>query len=400
MNRVFGTYTLILSRDSSWRFSVAGWFARLVRSTSGISTILLVVSYTHSYAIAGAVGAAIVLGIGVASTLWSRATDRFGQARVLPVAIVTLALASTLLVVVVVTGAPRATWFIAAFVLGAVSLDSGSLVRARWAGILTDAGERHNALALESVGDELSFVIGPPLVTVLATVVNPVLGFAVGVGITIAGQVALLAQRSTTPPVVRAAAEPFSLRTLLPRGVLPVLPIYLGVGVTFGALDVTSVAVGRSVGTPALAGLLVGAYSLGSVIAGIAFGPLSARWRASTRMLSTAIAFALVIPVLMLFTNAGVLAAFIVLGGLVTSPVLISGASFIQDQVESHRLTEALAWPAVGLSAGVVLGSAVSGILIDDGTAYSGFLITTAGGAIVGLAGVASALVLRSFRPL
>ena len=48
----------------------------------------------------------------------------------------------------------------------------GALVRARWAHAL-EARRRQTAFAFESVVDEVVFVVGPPLVTFLATLVNP-----------------------------------------------------------------------------------------------------------------------------------------------------------------------------------------------------------------------------------
>ncbi|MDP9028046.1 MAG: MFS transporter, partial [Actinomycetota bacterium] len=46
-------YAVILGRDGAWRFSLAGWFARLVRSTAGIGTILLIAAHGQSYAVGG-----------------------------------------------------------------------------------------------------------------------------------------------------------------------------------------------------------------------------------------------------------------------------------------------------------------------------------------------------------
>ncbi|MCU1514385.1 MAG: Major facilitator superfamily 1, partial [Microbacteriaceae bacterium] len=86
--RLFGAYADILSNPGTVRFVVAGWFGRISRSTTGIATILLVASYTNSYALAGAVAGAIVIGVGVAGPLWSRALDARGQTAVLPISLV------------------------------------------------------------------------------------------------------------------------------------------------------------------------------------------------------------------------------------------------------------------------------------------------------------------------
>ena len=46
-------------------------------------------------------------------------------------------------------------------------------------------------------------------------------------------------------------------------------------------------------------------------LGGVVFGPLSGRWRAMRRVVIAAVAFALVVPALLLAPNAGVLAALI-----------------------------------------------------------------------------------------
>jgi predicted MFS family arabinose efflux permease len=124
------------------------------------------------------------------------------------------------------------------------------------------------------------------------------------------------------------------------------------------------------------------------VVAGIAFGPLSASWLAGRRLLVTGIAYALVIPWIVLIHDLGTLTVAIFLAGLVTTPVLISGISLIEARVDRRRLTEALSWPSVGLAVGVTAGSALAGALIDSGSAYSGLVVTATGAVVTGIAGV------------
>jgi len=84
------------------RFVVAGWLGRILRSTSGIATILLIASHTGSFALAGAVSGMIVLGIAAGGPLWSRAADARGQRLVVPFSLAATVLAAAALVVAVV----------------------------------------------------------------------------------------------------------------------------------------------------------------------------------------------------------------------------------------------------------------------------------------------------------
>ena len=64
---------------------------------------------------------------------------------------------------------------------GAAIPQIGTMVRARWAHLLPVASERHTAFAVESVFDEVVFVTGPALVTLLATAVAPQAGLVAAV---------------------------------------------------------------------------------------------------------------------------------------------------------------------------------------------------------------------------
>lgn len=395
--RVFGSYADILKHQGTGSFVIAGALGRLSRATSGIGTILLVVGVTHSYALAGSVAAAIVIGMAAVTALWSRAMDSRGQLAVLPYSIAASILSGAALLLVVVLDAPTWTWFVAAFLVGAGSLDMGTLVRARWANVLTVPGQRHTALALESVNDELIFVIGPPLVTILATLINPVVGFSVGVGISVIGGISLLLQRSTAPiKANHADARPVH-GGLLPHGVLGVMPLHLGVGIVFGAIDITAVGVARAHGQDWIAGIILAGFALGSVVSGLIFGPLSVHWSPRRRVLIAAVAYAIGVPLMVLVSSIWVLIPVVFIGGIVTTPMLIAGISLIEGATERHRLTEALTWPAVSLAVGVTLGAAVAGFVIDAANSWAGFWVTTAGALLVGGYGLISAF-LRFLR--
>ncbi len=388
-------YLDILSTPRAWRFSLAAWFGRIMRSTAGIGAILLVAGNADNYALAGAVAGAVVVGAALAGPLWSRAADARGQGAVLPLAIVVAVLGAAALMAVVELGAPEWTWFVAAFLVGASSIDAGSLARARWVHLLASAERRHTALALESVGDEFTFVIGPPAVTLLAGLVSPAFGFAVGVGISVLGLIALLIQRSTAPA---ASTDRRRSRTWLPLTVLALLAGYAGVGFQFGSVDLAAVGVATELGQPGLAGILLSVFAVGSVLSGLVFGALSAHWSAPRRVWIAGLAFAAVMPLFLIVHDPLGLAIVSFLGGLVTTPVLISGASLIEQTVDRSVITSSMAWPNVAMSVGVTVGASISGAAIDASGAYAGLYVPALGGILVGACGVLNAVIRRSIN--
>src|SRR5690606_7291357 len=99
--------------------------------------------------------------------------DRHGQARVMRPALAVACLGLTGLIVAAVVGAPAWVLYVTAAIGGSTIGSMGAFVRARWALAVGDGRELHTAYALESALDELTFVVGPVLATVLATGVTP-----------------------------------------------------------------------------------------------------------------------------------------------------------------------------------------------------------------------------------
>lgn len=390
-------YTAILGRDSAWRFSLAGWFARLVRSTAGISTILLIAADGRSYAIGGAASGAIVVGSAIAGPFWSRAADRVGQLRVLPAALISAAVAATLLLLAIQSGLPSWTWIGAALLVGATAIDAGALVRARWIHLLEDPAQRHTALSLEAIGDEFTFVVGPPLVTLVAAAVNPVAGFVVGVGASLLGGLALLVQRRTAPrPSAIALPDAATgFRAWLPAGVLGLLPAYIGVGLVFGSVDLTAVGISHELGSTAVAGVLLAVFAVGTVTSGFLFGALAGRWTPLRRVALAGILFAVVLPWYLLVHGPMPFAIMSLLAGLATAPILIASSSMIETLTAKENITVAMSWPTVAASIGLTIGASLSGAAIDAGQTYGGLWVPLLGAALVAVATLGNVLVRR-----
>ncbi len=393
-------YTAILVRNAAWRFSLAGWFARLVRSTAGISTILLIAGHGQSYAVGGAAAGAIVIGAAIAGPFWSRAADHLGQTRVLPVALASLAVAAVLLLLSIELGLSPWTWLVASFLIGASAIDAGALVRARWIHLLagTDpasGAQRHTALAFEAVLDEFTFVIGPPLVTIVAAAANPVAGFVVGVGATLFGGVALLLQRRTAPVPARTPAPDAAsgFRAWLPAGVLGLLPSYIGVGLIFGSVDLTAVGISHDVGSTAVAGILLAIFAVGSVTSGFLFGSISARWSPLMRVGLAGALFVVVMPWFAVVGTPVGFAAVSFCAGLATTPMLIASSSLIETLAARENITVAMSWPSVAMSVGVTIGAALSGAAIDHGSSYGGLWVPPLAAALVAGATLGNVLV-------
>ncbi len=376
-------------------FSLAGFVARLPMSMTGIGIVLLVSLTTGSFGQAGLLVAATTLTGAAVAPLWGRATDRVGQARVLLLAVLINVLSVALLVAAVQLGWPLPVSLAAAAGVGVGFSLAGSAVRARWALRLNGSPLLNTAFALEAMLDEVVFIIGPVLVTFLATALHPALGVSVSAVIGLIGAVALAAQRSSQPPI-RSTPHGHEGSSRLPwRVLLPVAMASGALGMVFGGMEINVVAFAKEAGVLPYAGLILIAWSFGSLVAGAVTGAII--WRASParRFRVGATMLALSLLPLPFVDHPLVVALLLILSGMAIAPTLIASIGVIQSAVNQSRLTEALAWNSTGMVAGVAIGAAAVGFVIDSSGAQAGFVAV----AIAGLLLTLGALFVRGPHP-
>jgi MFS family permease len=240
---MFTRYRTVLQHSGAWRFSLTALVARLPISISTLGIVLLATGLGRSYALAGALSASFTIANGLSSVVQGRKFDRLGQALVLPVVITAYAVGVIGLVTSVEAGSPAAVSFASAFLAGAAYPPIGSVVRARWSHVLAGRPDDvQTAYALESVIDEVIFVIGPTVATVLATQWHPWAGLGLALVTGVPGTLLLAAQRSTqpVPHLARASSGPRAAMPWTPVVLLAVVSFALGS--LFAASEVSTVA--------------------------------------------------------------------------------------------------------------------------------------------------------------
>ena len=138
--------------------------------------------------------------------------------------------------------------------------------------------EVQTAYALEAVVDEAVFILGPILVTVLATAHRP--RRRVWSRRSWPASAAAWPSAPSAPPSRRPTATTDSVgaRPRMPwRTVIPLAVVCAALGILFGAAEVTTVAFADEQGSKAYAGPLLALWALGSLVAGVITGAV--HWR-------------------------------------------------------------------------------------------------------------------------
>ncbi len=379
------SYRRVLARPGALAFSGAALLARLPISMVGLGIVLLVEERTGSYGLAGSVSAVFVLAEAAFAVLHGRWVDHFGQFRVLPVAISVFGAGLALMMLAVERDWPGVLTYLFAGVSGAALPQVGASVRTRWSHLLDDAADKQTAFALEAVLDEVVFVVGPVVVTLLATGWHPVAGLTCALVSGVVGTFAFAAQRRTEPPAGRARST--GRRDPMPwRLVLPLAVVCLTLGALFGAAEVTTVAFAEEQGERWVAGWLLAVWSFGSLVAGLVTGAIVWRSGPEMRLRWGSAAMAVAMAPLMFVQSVPLMAVVLLVGGLAIAPTLIGVMTMVEQGVPSGRLTEGMAILHTGIVAGVAPGAGIAGFVVDESGASAAYAVALVGGVLGALA--------------
>lgn len=383
------SYRHVLRRPGTVSFSTAAVLARLPSSMVTLGIVLLVAAASGSYGLAGTVSAVYVLAQAAVAVLHGRWLDQYGQGRVLPLTVLVYSASLSVMVLSVQEEWSLVTTYVSAAVAGASLPHVGASVRARWSYVLDDPREVQTAYALESVLDEVVFMVGPVLATVLATAWHPVAGLAVAISACLAGTLGYAAQRRTEPPRRqpgrRAGEDPMPWPVVLLLAV-----VSLAQGTIFGVAEVATVAFAEEQGRPGLSGALLACWAVGSLVAGIATGVVVWRSHPVVRVQvgMVALTLALVPPVLV--DSVPALAGVMLLGGTAIAPTLIAVFTLVEQTVPASRLTEGMTVLHTGMIAGIAPGATLAGLVVDRHGGSPGFLVAVAAGVVGILAALAT----------
>jgi MFS family permease len=359
-------YRSVVSVAGLPRLFASALLGRLPQGMSSLAILLLVRAATHSYAAAGLAVGANALAYAALSPIQGRLIDRHGRTRVLLPVALTQAVVLTVLVLVAHGRAGGAALVLLSGLAGGVMPSIAPTVRVILREVTEEGASRESAYALESVAQEIIWIVGPFLVALIVAVTSPSVALLLLGVICVSGT--LLFVRSPLAARRPATREGPGNPSALSSGPLRMLlgPLAL-MGFGLGAIEVGLPSLALHAGSRSATGVLLAVWSVGSVLGGLWFGsrswrsPLATRYRA---LLMTAVACTFPL-ILARSIPEGAIGAL--LAGLTIAPLFSCQYALVARAVTEGSETEAFTWVTAALVSGIAAGSAAGGAVISTG---------------------------------
>ena len=372
---MLANYKEIFKIAGAFRFSLAGFVARIHLSMDRLALLFIVVHKTGSYGLAGLMVATASIVITIAQPYWARAADIYGQGRVLYLNTILRFFSFTLFILLVQFDFPIWSWFLSIVIAESNTINAGSLVRRRWINVLPNPHLKTTAFSFEALADEIIFVFGPLLATFLATYVSPVSCLLASMAFVIVGQPALAKLKDSEPSVLkdkRNSNSPNIIKRKSAQAII--LPVFF-VGGYFGSVGIVVVAFANKMGTPEVSGLLLAIWALGSATSALLNGIFGNHFPPAKTFIYS-LFFMLLMSLGLLFADSTLLlGATLFLNGIGISPLLVNAFATMEQEVSEEELTEAMTLVTTGTPTGGAIGSAIAGQVIDNFGVSQGFFI-------------------------
>jgi MFS family permease len=379
-----GTYLRILRSPPMGPLLAATLLARLPIGVNGLATVLFLRAETGSFAVAGAAAGALALGSGLGAPVGARLIDRHGRRMLLTLA----GLHAAGLLALVALGtleAPAGVLIPAALLTGLALPPTSSVMRELYPRLLRGQPELvQGAYALDAVVTETIFIAGPLITAALVAFVRPAAALVLSAAAVVVGVMAFLAalpeaERNRAPTAAGGSSRLGALRA---PGIRTLVLSMLPVGFAFGALEVALPAFADEHGRPEMAGLLIAIWAAGSLAGGLAYGARARRVALAEVHLRVAALVPLGFLPLALAGSPLAMGLLVIPAGVLIAPLIATRNELAGLVAPPGAETEAFTWPLTALVAGVSLGAAAAGGIVDTGSWRTAVLVATAAAAV------------------
>ena len=359
------SYGALFRAPGFLRVIVSQLYARFPFGMMTLAFVMHIEHVHHSYAVAGLALGADTIGAAISGPVLGRLLSKFGTTRVL---VTTATIGAAAMIGIGVLNAPPVAMIAMALIVGLTSPPIQTAARTIYP-TLVKKKDLPAVYSLDATSQELIWVIGPVLATVLAAQVSTTFVVVLMAVVQISGAIWFCSNREVNqmkiPSPNRRMGGVLTNKIVLTTAVLGLLLIGGFSGVEVGTVAVVP---------KAMAGLVIGALSLGSIFGGVFLGN-----RTKSRWSLTWLLGLVLLGYLMLWVSPSDpiwIAICLFVSGVGVAPSLgILGAA-IAGNLKAGDAAEANGWASTGQLMGYSAGAALSGIAIDSVSNTSAFLVS------------------------
>jgi MFS family permease len=338
--------------------SAVVWSQLVARFAFGMQTITFAIHLQNkfqNYTVAGLAIGASTLGGAIAAPILGRWMAVVG---IRPVVLVTAVIAASCYLLIGFAPINESMAIGISLLLGLAQPPIQPAARTVYPTLIHDEAQRNTLYSVDAILQEVIWILGPVLATVLIATINTLVPLALMAVVQLFG-----AFWFGFLPQVHAAPIPRSrkrlgsvLRSKLVKVLIAINLLFVG---SFSALEIGAVA---AVGQ-AQAGYVIAMLSIGSVIGGLALGHRAR----SPLALSKQLAVVLLGDLLIFFnaTDPIWLAICLFISGIGVATAFGTMGSIVGKAVQLDDSTEVYGWIGSGQNMGYGLGAAMAGIVVD-----------------------------------
>jgi MFS family permease len=338
----------------------------LARFPFGMQTITFAIHLEHifgNYTVAGLAIAASTVGAAFSAPILGRLVALYG----IKVIVISCSLISPIgFLLLAFAPLTEGQAILTALALGLFVPPIGPAARAVYPTLVKSESVRNNLFSVDAILQEVIWIVGPVLTTILIATTNTVVPLVVMVFVQIIGGLwfALLPQVQGAP-IPRSKKKMGSvLRTPLVRIMIVVNLLFVG---SFSALEIGAVAAVGDAG----AGFVLAMLSIGSVVGALAFGHRARSPMALTKQLGVVL-----IGDLLIFFNAKDplwLGICLFISGIGVALAFATMSAIIAKSIPLEDTPEVYGWIGSGQNIGYGFGAALAGVLVDNISSTASF---------------------------
>ena len=358
-------YREVLASSGLGYLFAASIIGRLPIGMSGLSILLLVQGASGSFATGGAATGSFVAGLACVAPALGRIIDRHGPWAVLITSAILFPASLVALVAAVSAGTSSLAVALCAAAAGACFPPITVCVRTFLRQRFGDAPLLTTAYSLDSVLIETIFIVGPMIVALFVALASAKVAIWFAAACGFAGVFLFLRSGTLRQWRIEPRTHGTLLGPLAQKRFVALIAIVVCYAIAFGLTELGATAYANEAGRPAAAGVLLGLMSAGSAFGGLAYG--SAHWHAPLLRQFSATLGIMGAGLLLLAApwSQFVFAVLCIFAGVVMAPALIIQSMLVAKTSNPEHTTEAFTWSSSALLAGVGLGMALGGVLVE-----------------------------------